>query len=235
MSFLKADWRKLVMINYCVSPEILKKYVPHGTELDLWSGECYLSLVGFMFLNTRVLGVKVPFHVNFEEVNLRFYVKRKQGEQWKRGVVFIKEIVPKLAISLVANTLYKENYEKQKMKHSWDFSKDLKVTYEWTAQKEWQKIQIIVDLKPKELEAGSEAEFIAQHYWGYAKKNDTQTVEYEVTHPKWEHYTVNDFSIEVDFEKVYGKEFAFLNTSEPKSVFLVEGSEISVEKNSIIS
>ena len=118
-SFLKAKWRKLVMVNYEVNPEILEKYVPNGTELDFFEGKCYVSLVGFMFLNTRLLGVKIPFHSNFEEVNLRFYVKREVEGEVKRGVVFIKEIVPKPAITFVANTIYKEKYETLSMKHSW--------------------------------------------------------------------------------------------------------------------
>ena len=95
MSFLKAEWRKLAIANYEVDKSILEGYVPAGTEIDLWEGKCFVSLVGFMFLNTKLLGVRVPFHINFEEVNLRFYVKRQENGIWKRGVVFIKEIVPK--------------------------------------------------------------------------------------------------------------------------------------------
>ena len=95
MSFLKAEWRNLIIINYEVKPEILKKHVPFGTELDLYKGKCYLSLVGFLFLNTKVLGIKIPYHINFAEVSLRFYVKRLENNEWKRGVVFMKEIVPK--------------------------------------------------------------------------------------------------------------------------------------------
>ena len=121
MSFLTAEWRKLAIANYIISPEVLKPFVPYGTELDFWQDRCYVSLIGFRFVNTRVLGIKVPFHVNFDEVNLRFYVRRKSDEGWRRGVVFIKEIVPKPAITWVANTLYKEHYEtrpmRSKMRH----------------------------------------------------------------------------------------------------------------------
>ncbi|MBC7641208.1 MAG: DUF2071 domain-containing protein, partial [Flavobacterium sp.] len=75
MSFLTAEWNDLVLINYIIDQKILEKYVPKGTELDLWNGKCYISLIGFMFENVNVLGIKIPFHINFEEVNLRFYVK----------------------------------------------------------------------------------------------------------------------------------------------------------------
>ena len=109
MNFLTAEWRKLANVNYEVNPEILEKYLPNGVELDFWDGKCLISVVGFMFLNTQLLGISVPFHRNFEEVNLRFYVKKWENQHWKRGVVFIKEIVPKKALSIIANTFYKEH------------------------------------------------------------------------------------------------------------------------------
>src|ERR1044072_8762987 len=109
-SFLSAEWRNLAIANYAVGPGILEKSLPAKTELDYWQNTCYISLVGFMFLETKLKGFKIPFHVNFEEINLRFYVKYKDENQvWKRGVVFIKEIVPKPALAFIANTIYKEN------------------------------------------------------------------------------------------------------------------------------
>ena len=134
MSFLKAEWRKLILVNYEVDPSVLENYLPFGTELDLWNDKCYVSVVGFMFLNTKLLGLKIPFHVNFEEVNLRFYVKRKEGGHWKRGVVFIKEIVPKPTLTFFANTVYKENYQTSPMKHIWsETSSERIVEYHWKA------------------------------------------------------------------------------------------------------
>lgn len=127
MSFLEAEWRKLVIVNYVVDSSVLKEYLPFGTELDLWEGKCYVSLVGFMFLNTKLLGIPIPFHRNFEEVNLRFYVKRFEDGKWKRGVVFVKEIVPKVALSFVANMVYNENYETMPMKHDWKIENDKQI------------------------------------------------------------------------------------------------------------
>ena len=132
MSFLKAEWRKLVLANYVIDKKILSKYVPVGTELDVWNGNCYVSLVGFMFVNTKLLGIKIPFHINFEEVNLRFYVKRFEDGTWKRGVVFIKEIVPKRALTFVANTVYNENYETLPMEHLWSIENNQRIVqYKW--------------------------------------------------------------------------------------------------------
>ncbi len=231
MSFLKAEWRKLALANYEIDPNILKKYLPYKTEFDLWNNTCYISLVGFMFLNTKMLGIKIPFHVNFEEVNLRFYVKYKDKSEWKRGVVFIKEIVPKHAIAFIANKVYKEHYQTMKMKHQWlKNNQARKIEYQWKLKGKWNVFAVNAQLPSTEIKAGSEAEFITEHYWGYSKINATKTYEYEVTHPRWNQYQVNDYLIDVDFKSVYGTDFAQLTGLKPKSVMLAEGSSITVEK-----
>lgn len=228
-TFLQAEWRKLAMANYAVKPELLLPFVPAKTELDFWNNSCYVSLVGFMFLNTRVLGIKVPFHVNFEEVNLRFYVRYQDAGEWKRGVVFIKEIVPRAALTFVANTLYGEHYETLPMQHTWKTEADrLQVEYRWK-KLAWHTFSVEADSNAVPLEARSEAEFITEHYWGYTKINTNKTSEYQVEHPRWEIYPTQNYAIDVDFRKVYGKEFAFLSKEKPASVFLAEGSEIRVK------
>ncbi|WP_330443000.1 YqjF family protein [Flavobacterium sp. C4GT6] len=229
-TFLNAQWRKLVMINYAVDPKVLEPYVPFNTELDLWNGTCYVSLIGFMFVDTKVLKLKIPFHINFEEINLRFYVKYKDTEGYKRGVVFIKEIVPRPALTLVANMLYKENYETLPTRHNWIERDDsLMVEYGWKKD-EWNSIRVTADKQPVDIVPDSEEEFITEHFWGYTKVNDTVTSEYEVAHPRWQIYPVKDYEIDVDFAKVYGSEFAFLKDVKPVSVYLAEGSDIVVKK-----
>jgi uncharacterized protein YqjF (DUF2071 family) len=235
MSFLNAEWRKLILANYEIDPNILKKYIPAHTELDIWNGRCYVSLVGFMFVNTKMLGMKIPFHINFEEVNLRFYVKHKSKGEYKRGVVFIKEIVPLPAITLVANTLYKEHYQTKRMSHEWSSDdKEQTVIYKWK-DKTWQEISVKAGVKGQPVEVGSEEEFITEHYWGYTKINEQKTFEYEVTHPTWEVYPVKEYDIRIDFGAVYGRDFEVLNRIEPTSVMLAEGSIITVEKVNKIS
>ncbi len=230
MSFLKAEWRKLVMVNYAVNPEVLQPYVPKGTELDFFEDVCYVSVVGFMFKNTKLLGVKIPFHINFEEVNLRFYVKRKTASEVKRGVVFIKEIVPKPAITFVANTIYNENYETLPMQHLWkEKENELEVVYKWKKNNNWNSIKVIAENTPTNIEENSVIEFISEHYWGYAKESEKKTTEYEVRHPRWQYYSINNFNMKIDFKETYGDNFEFLNSIEPSSVMLLEGSEISVE------
>ena len=235
MSFLTAEWRRLAIANYEVDQSVLTPYLPFKTELDLWNNTCYVSLVGFCFVKTKMLGMAIPFHRNFEEVNLRFYVRYKDADIWKRGVVFIKEIVPKPAITFVANTLYNEHYVTRKMKHQWE-EKDgnLLTSYSWKERGEWQRFRVATAIASEAIPKGSETEFITEHYWGYSKQSESKTTEYEVTHPKWEAYAVKDFDIHVDFGKVYGSDFEMLNTAKPKSVMLAEGSEITVESKKTI-
>ncbi|WP_370899185.1 YqjF family protein [Chryseobacterium gossypii] len=228
MNFLKAEWRKLAIINYEISPETVSKYLPAGTELDFYNGKCYVSLVGFMFLNTKLLGIPVPFHRNFEEVNLRFYVKKKEGNEWKRGVVFIREIVPKPALSIVANSIYKEHYTTMSMKNVMQKKKDdLLIKYSWK-DKNWYSLEILAENKQLPMISGSEFEFITEHYYGFTKKG-SKTSEYEVCHPKWNFYWVKNHKLQIDFEKIYGNDFKCLNHQRPASVMLAEGSEIIVK------
>jgi uncharacterized protein YqjF (DUF2071 family) len=217
------------MINYAVDEKLLIPYLPKYTEIDLWEGTCYVSLVGFMFLNTKVKSIKIPFHTSFEEVNLRFYVRYNCHGERKRGVVFIKEIVPRPTLTFVANSIYKENYETMPMRHRWiEGNGQLSVEYCWK-KKNWNSIHVNADNNSTIIEEGSEEEFITEHYWGYTKINGARTSEYEVVHPKWEVYKVNNYLINVDFKSVYGKEFDFLRSEKPKSVFLAEGSDIKVQ------
>ncbi|WP_395052373.1 YqjF family protein [Flavobacterium sp.] len=230
MSFLTAEWNDLALINYEINPKILEKYVPKGTELDLWNGKCYISLIGFMFENVKVLGFKIPFHINFEEVNLRFYVKRFENGIWKRGTVFIKEIVPKPAVTLVANILYKEHYQTLKMRHSRTENEVSKTfQYEWEKDNKWNSIAMTTNKIALPIELNSEAEFITEHYFGYTKFNENKTIEYEVTHPRWQQLEVLNYTIDVDFESIYGNDFAFLQDLKPTSTFLALGSKITIE------
>lgn len=234
-SFMKAEWNDLLFINYEINPEILQKYVPKGTEIDLYNGKCYISLIGFMFEDIKVLGMKIPYHINFEEVNLRFYVKRFEDDIWKRGVVFVKEIVPKHAITFVANNLYNEQYQTLPMRHERTIQNNqLHFKYEWKKNDNWNSISVQTENELLPIDEYSEAEFISEHYYGYSISPRKRTVEYEVKHPRWQQYKVIDYSINVDFKTVYGDEFSFLQDLKPASCFVAKGSKISIESKRIL-
>ena len=227
--FLHAEWNNLIMANYAVSPETLLPYVPNKTELDFFEGKTYISLVGFMFLNTKIMGLGVPYHINFEEVNLRFYLKYNDRGNWLRGVSFIKEIVPRPAITLIANNLYGEKYSTMKMEHFHHESDiGLETGYKWRNNKKLHTLTATSHKKSSPMCVGSEEEFIAEHYWGFTKVNSTKTYAYQVQHPRWEIFHVTDYKIDCDFNDLFGKEFSFLKGDKPSSVFMAKGSEVKI-------
>ncbi len=231
--FLRADWRWLAMLNFPVDPAVLGAHIPVGTELDYFENQTYLSVVGFRFLDTRVLGVPIPFHRHFDEVNLRFYVRRKAAEGWRRGVVFVKELVPKRAIAWVARTLYGENYRAVPMRHAItepEAPKPGSVHYEWMVGGRWHGLNVGIEGQPHAAPEDSEAQFITEHYWGYAGGEGRRTVEYEVRHPSWKLWNATRAELDVDVEAVYGAEFSAALDREPTSAFVAEGSEITVHR-----
>jgi uncharacterized protein len=217
------------MANYIIDAAILKPYLPAKTELDFYNGKCYVSLIGFMFQKTKLLGIGIPFHKDFEEVNLRFYVRYNDNGVWKRGAVFIKEIVPKPAISIIANTLYNEKYSTMRMKHFYiKEDNEIYLGYHWKHKGKWNKLEATTAPEALPMQPGSEEEFIAEHYWGYSKYNQQTTYEYAVQHPSWKVYTVKDHLIDCDFTALYGSSFSFLQNAQPNSVFMARGSAISI-------
>jgi uncharacterized protein len=249
--FLTAEWRYLVMLNYEIDPALLQPFVPQGTELDGWNGRIYASIVGFLFQKTRLLGIPIPGHTNFEEVNLRFYVRRQGPEGWRRGVVFIKELVPRRAIATVARLVYNENYQALPMRHrletvngdrysvnseqnTVDEAEGLRVAYEWRFQGRWQGVAATTNGPLRPIEAGSEAAFITEHYWGYAAQRDGGTVEYQVEHPRWRVWRVDNnrgnYRFDCDVAELYGPQFVAPLSQTPTSAFIADGSEITVHK-----
>jgi uncharacterized protein len=232
---LRAEWNNIIMANYAVPKELLLPYVPYKTELDFFEGETYVTLAGFMFLNTQMLGFDVPFHSNFEEVTLRFYVRSNHSLAAKRGVVFIKEIVPKYAITLLANTVFGQNYTTLKMKsfHQ-DMGDYMETGYEWKYQDKWNKLTAKAVKRSTPIRQNNFNEFIADHYYGYRKNGETKTYQYEVEHEHWETFNVIEYSVDCDFGSLFGKEFSILNKEKPKSVFMLKGSEIRIHQRKLL-
>lgn len=218
------------MLNYEVDPIILKPYLPAGTVLDLWQGKALVSMVGFVFLDTKVLGIKWPGHINFEEVNLRFYVRHFDGKEWKRGAVFISEIVPKSTIVFIANNLYKEHYRALPMRRSITpiGDTDTRFLYEWKLKGKWNKLGATVSNNCQPIQAGSAEEFIFEHYWGYNGLSPIKTIEYQVEHISWQVAEVKDYVFDADVVELYGKAFDPFLKREPYSAFFAGGSDISV-------
>lgn len=227
MQFLSARWLDLVMVNYVVDPVHLEPLVPPGTRIDRFQDQVFVSLVAFMFVDTRVLGIPIPFHTRFEEVNLRFYVVPIDQPE-RRSVTFIRELVPRAAIPLIANTLFYENYRAVPMAHR---CQPGQYAYSWRPSKgpaSESSVSVSVDVAAARIPpAGSLEEFITEHYWGYAKA-PRHALEYRVTHPQWACTRVDDYQLDVDFAATYGQEFGWLQTVAPHSVLYAVGSEVTV-------
>ena len=233
--FLTTEWRHLAMLNYEIDPTVLEPYLPKGTQLDTWNGKHYVSVVGLLFLNTRLYGLSVPFHRDFEEINLRFYVRREVAGEVRRGVVFVKEIVPKPAITLVARALYNENYVTMPTSHKLvENGTVLSVAYEWGQPGAPHSLNVHAKGAPILIRDDTEEEFIAEHYWGYAVQRDGGTLEYEVEHPRWRVRHIHDASLQCDVERLYGSEFANFIDADPASSILVEGSPVIVRRGARI-
>jgi len=227
--FLSARWEHLIMANYAVDPGVLLPYLPKGVELDSFDGKTYVSLVGFMFKNTSLFGIPIPFLGTFEEINLRFYVKRVEENTIKRGVVFINETVPYKPVAWLANQLYKEHYIAIPTRNSIQTSESFRsIRYEWKMNQDWNHIAVKSALESEAMLPGSVEEFIFEHYYGYTKVSETTSQEYRVNHPRWDINKVLDFDIQCDFRAMYGDDFAILNGQEPDSVILAEGSPVTV-------
>ena len=265
------------MLNYVVDPRLITPLVPAETEIDFENGETFLSVVGFLFLDTRLLGLPIPLHRDFEEVNLRFYVRRKSADTWQRGVVFIRELVPRRAIALVARTFYGENYIAVPMKHEIEYlaapasggqllhpsrdvvsktndrsswatqpvdatgcpsdakrvDENLKVEYSWHRGRKWESLKMNAAGEAQTIPAGSHAEFITEHYWGYTALREGCS-EYRVEHPRWKIWNASQFELNADIATLYGKQFVQVLNQPPRSAFIADGSPITVQKCHIL-
>jgi uncharacterized protein YqjF (DUF2071 family) len=232
--FLTANWRYLAMLNFVVDPAIVAPLVPPGTELDFENGETFVSVVGFLFLDTRVLGLPIPLHRDFEEMNLRFYVRKKSADTWRRGVVFVREFVPKRAIALIARSFYGEPYLALPMKHEIEHvDLRLNVEYSWRRGSKWESLQMSATGEPQIIAAGSHADFITEHYWGYTCVRDGCS-EYRVEHPRWKIWNAETFELRADVASLYGEQFAETLSAPPRSAFIADGSPITVERREIL-
>lgn len=239
-TFLTAEWRKLIMMQYEVDPALLARRLPAGLELDLYAGRCFVSLIGFLFTRVRLLEIPPPFHTRFEEVNLRFYVHRPMPDgSFRRGVVFLREIVPKPAITLVARALYGEAYATAPTAHRWSNQgpetradrpgeQPLEVEYEWRHRGLWQRLGVRAGSQRGTIARGSLEEFITEHYWGYTPRRGGGTAEYAVEHARWEVYPVRAFRVACNFGSLYGPDFAGLGDRAPDHILLAEGAPVAI-------
>jgi uncharacterized protein YqjF (DUF2071 family) len=231
-AFLTAEWRYLALLNYAVDPSLLAHFVPRGVELDEFEGKTYMSLVGFRFERTRLRGIWIPFHSDFDEVNLRFYVRRTLAGDVRRGVVFVREIVPRWAIAKVAQVRFGEKYIALPMTHKviepTSEGGRVQLEYRWRSGGKWSAIRAEASGRPAVPPIDSREAFFIEHYWGYAASPDGGTTEYRVEHDRWRTWPVAGASFDGDASELYGADLGQRLTLPPDSVVVAEGSTVTV-------
>lgn len=226
---LTAKWQHLILANYEIEPSILLPYLPQGTSLDFYEGKTFVSLVAFLFADSRILGIPFPVFGTFEEINLRFYVTRNENGVIKRGVVFIRESIKYKAMALAANTLFHEKYNTLKTKHEWNFNgHEKKISYSWLKDKKWNHFKVQAGVEELDIPAGSFEEFIMEHYYGYTKLDVNKTQEYGVLHDRWTTNQVKHVDLYCDYKAMYGEDFAFLSAIKPHSILSVTGAPVAI-------
>ena len=227
-AFLTAEWRNVAMLSWAIEPALIEHLVPRGAEPDQFEGKTYVSLVGFRFLRARVRGLWIPFHSNFDEVNLRFYVKRDM----RRGVVFVREIVPRYAVAAVARLVFRENYVSLPMAHRIlepvsEFGR-VEAEYRWRHRGRWNSLRVECSGRPAVPPEGSLERFISEHYWGYASQPGNGCLEYQVEHETWRVWKAASASFEGDMTALYGPQLGAAISRSSDSAFLAEGSSVAV-------
>lgn len=229
-TFLTADWRYLAMLSFEVESDVLAPHLPKGTELDDRNGRHYLSLVAFLFLDTHVLGIPALFHQNFEEVNLRFYVRRRVGEERRLGVVFIREMVPLFLVAQTARLTYNEPYRTVPMQHAIvETGGELQsVEYLFGGPRDQCRITLHTQSEPVEMARGSEEEFLSERGWGYTRQRDGGTIEYRVEHERWRVWRDAGWELDGPLEAFYDRPFPGILRGAPASAFIADGSPVAV-------
>ena len=220
------------MLNYAVDRKLLEPLVPSGLELDTFRSLNYVSVVGFLFLRTRIFGIAFPFHRDFEEVNLRFYVRHRAADGWRRGVVFVQELVPRRAIAALARAIYGEPYSACPMSHSIaEQNGELQLRYEWQRNGRTEFLSATVAGEPTLAAPGSIEEFITEHYWGY----NGRCTQYQVEHLRWRVWRATATHFNAEVRSLYGAGFVEPLSAPPASAFVAEGSPIVVRRGSALS
>jgi uncharacterized protein len=241
---LTAQLRKLLFLNFPIPTDVITRLVPPGTEPDLYDGQSYISVIGFLFQNVRFLGLAFPGHTNFPEINLRYYVRRIVGGEIRRGVVFVRKIAPRSAVAIVANCLFSEKYITRSMRSEIQMSGDElapgdSIEHTWKSHSRhvatpaaprtrWNRLFARVAAPLNHPRPGSLEQFIAEHYWGDIRGRDGRTNEYRVTHALWPVAPADNVIWDCDLPATYDTPLAEYLAAPPTTAFIAEGSAIQL-------
>jgi uncharacterized protein len=238
VDLMTAEWRYLSFLNYEVEAGILQRYIPDGVELDTYHGKIYLSVVGLMFLDTKIAGIADPVHPEFEQINLRFYVKRPVAPGgYRHGAVFIREIVPDLLPAVGARALYNERYVQMPTRHEISIPSagpggmgvfEYAFATGEEERRQWHHLRVATHGDTRHVQTGSKEEFLTQRHWGYSGTPGFTPLEYHIEHPQWRVWPATRAELVCDVKEVFGREFVPYLSGAPDLAFVAEGSEVVV-------
>jgi uncharacterized protein YqjF (DUF2071 family) len=225
-AFLTAQWLHVLGVTYAVDAALLEPHLPRGAQIDTLEGSPRVSIVAFRFRRTRLRGVPIPLHVNFSEINLRFYVRLHD----RRAVVFIREFVTRPAISVIAKLTYNEPYRTIRMRDEvlGPRADGLIGVRHRFGRGLGNRLEAWADPQPVVPAEDSAAYWLTHHDLGVGRDRSGRARSYEVDHPVWALHEVRSLDVEVDFRALYGPQWAFLADAEPSHVTLAEGSGVAI-------
>lgn len=235
MKLLTAEWRHLAFLNYVVDPTLLAPHLPAGVELDSYNGEHYLSVVGLLFQKLKLLGISLPDHQSFAQINCQFYVRRKKGKGWRRGVTFLRQIIPQELTAKVGRAVGRGNYLRTPTHHEISFEggsvdhmgrpiSDGVVKYGW-GEGESERLEMRTTGLPQPTGFGPQEQFLSQRLWSYTARGP-RTIEMRVEHPEWFYWEAGSTSLAADPESLGAGVFAEILKAPPESAFLAKGSKV---------
>ena len=231
---MTARFSEVVAVNFQIDPKVLAPRIPKGLELDFYKGETYVSLVAMMLRDVRVWGIPIHIATGFEELNMRFYVRRKDGDGYQRGACFIKDYVSSGAAAWILGSLFKADFHKIKMKHdNTGFADDGEsvpsVDYRWKVGDHWNRLRIKARSKVQKTGSDTKVGFILNHNNEYSSRKG-KTLEYRATHPTWTVWDAAQANFTCDVKTLFGQEFEKPLSKRPASVFVASGSDFTIYK-----
>jgi uncharacterized protein YqjF (DUF2071 family) len=229
------EWQHLLTATWAVHPSLLSPMVPARTTLDLWNGDALLSLVGMRSLNAQVAGVPVPLHQDFDQITLRFYVRREVAGETRRGVVLIKQIVPSASMTLLARVLYNENFVNAPTRHDIQPGEHGWTAYEWLVGNRWNRLSAVRAGAARQPAEYSIEEFVAHRPWAYARQADGSSLEFAAQHPRWDVWPTQEMLLDCDVAPLFGVEYVPVFSGQPISTFVAVGSIVHLDAGRVVS
>ena len=228
-----AEWREIVVINFEIDPKLLRNFIPPKTELDFFNETSFVTLMARACKNVKPYGWPIVFAKSIDQILLRFYVKRKVGDTWRRGVCLIRDYLPKRKASFFLNWMFKHSFTQVPIKRtSSNFESGLPtqlptVEYQWTTGDYVNHIKVNARSQMRQQEQETKESFVLDHHYGYTVK-EGKTYEYYVEYSPWAMWDAQSGSFDCDTENVFGRPFVRALKQRPASVFLARGSDVII-------